>query len=637
LPDDPRILNLMPRISDQVTVESDPPGAKVFLRRYLPNESLQPVFIGITPIQKQSVARGEYILSIEKEGYAAFNRTISSRLYAAGTAMLPPDEPTTVRQQLIPRDRVPPRMVFIPGGDYKLACWDKPTNQTVALGDYFIDQYEVTNREYREFILAGGYLRPQYWTHPFFRDGKTIAWEEAMREFKDRTGMPGPRNWSGQNFPEGWADHPVTEISWYEAAAYAAFRGKTLPTIFQWEKAARNGLFTYLSASIMPWGPIDVASKIDGRANFKSNGPRPVGSFEFGMSPFGAYDMAGNVAEWCLNETADGFITAGASWDDLAYLFGYVGSIPAFHRSNTLGFRCARNLEPVKHDPGAMKLAPADQVPILSPINETAYRGLLSHYRYDESPIKGTVVDAVETPEWRRERVSYTGGRDDRVIAYLYLPKNYPGPYQVIQFVPAGDVYGGYLHMTESLEMFFSPHIRSGRAVFAVVFRGFKERETAEGYPVLSSRSVKRREQLVANATDLRRGLDYLATRSDIDSSRIAYVGYSQGATEGLIYAAVEPRYRSVVFIAGGIWEPVKDALPENDLQNFAARIRAPKLLINGRFDEVHPFRTMIEPLYRILPQPKKLLLYDGSHTPPIEVAVPAVNTWLDETMGPIG
>ena len=58
----------------------------------------------------------------------------------------------------------------------------------------------------------------------------------------------------------------------------------------------------------------------------------PVGSFEFGMGPFGTYDMAGNVAEWCVNPTTEGFTTAGASWDDLSYMFAYVGEFPGLQQ-----------------------------------------------------------------------------------------------------------------------------------------------------------------------------------------------------------------------------------------------------------------------------------------------------------------
>ena len=83
-------------------------------------------------------------------------------------------------------------------------------------------------------------MKKDFWKYKFFKAGKEISVEEALKDFKDRTGLPAPRTWSNQNFPDGKADFPVTDITWYEAAAYAAFRGKTLPTVFQWEKAARN-------------------------------------------------------------------------------------------------------------------------------------------------------------------------------------------------------------------------------------------------------------------------------------------------------------------------------------------------------------------------------------------------------------
>ena len=131
-------------------------------------------------------------------------------------------------------------------------------------------------------------LKKQYWNYPFVKDGLELTWRWQSSQFRDRTNLAGPRSWSGQQFPDGKAEHPVTDINWYEAAAYAAFRDKRLPTIFQWEKAARNGLFTYYSGYVMPWGPIDVTRTVDTRANFKSGGTTPVGSFEFGMSPFAA-------------------------------------------------------------------------------------------------------------------------------------------------------------------------------------------------------------------------------------------------------------------------------------------------------------------------------------------------------------
>jgi serine/threonine protein kinase/dienelactone hydrolase len=242
-----------------------------------------------------------------------------------------------------------------------------------------------------------------------------------------------------------------------------------------------------------------------------------------------------------------------------------------------------------------------------------------------------------ETAEWRREKITYLGANDDRALAYLYLPKNSQKPFQTIQFVPAGDVYGGYITLAESVEMQLAPFIRSGRAVWAVVFKGFKEREHPPGYQPPRDATVKRREQVVGNATDLSRGLDYLATRGDIDLNRLAYYGYSRGAQEGLIYAAVENRYRSVALVAGGI-APFSDKriIAEAAPSNFAPHIKAPKLLLNGRYDEVNPLKTQIEPLFKLLREPKRLHLYDSGHTPPFEIIVPVVNGWLDETLGAV-
>jgi eukaryotic-like serine/threonine-protein kinase len=283
-----------------------------------------------------------------------------------------------------------------------------------------------------------------------------------------------------------------------------------------------------------------------------------------------------------------------------------------------------------------MRIDTAHQIPVYAPTTEATFRALLSHYRYDKTPLDAQVIEVKETEEWRREKITYIGANDERALAYLYLPKNVSKPYQVLQFVPAGDVYGGYMTMPEAAEMLLAPFIRSGRAVFAVVFKHFKERDRTPDYEQPRSSSVKRREQLVNDATDLRRGLDYLQTRDDIDSSRFAFFGFSQGASEGVIFTAVEERYRSIVFVAVGMGNPGDDWLPEVSASNFASHILVPKLLLNGRYDEVNTLKMRVEPLYKLLREPKKLILYDGSHTPPIEIAVPVVNGFLDETLGKV-
>ncbi|HEX4950995.1 MAG TPA: protein kinase [Blastocatellia bacterium] len=626
LPEDATIAKLRPTIADQLSVTSDPAGARVSITRFGSDKA---EVIGTTPLSKHAFARGEYILRLEKEGFAPFERTINSTLTLAGNMFVPPDDPSDFKIKLIAADQMPDRMAFVPGGKYKLTSRTKPTDQTVELEDFFIDKYEVTNREYKEFISAGSYFNQQFWKQL----PNLEAFKEIGKEFKDRTGLPGPRSWSNQTFPEGKAEHPVTDITWYEAAAYAAFRGKQLPTIFQWEKAARNGLLSYTSDYAMPWGGVEYSGNVVGHANFSSNGTTAVHSFPFGMSPFGCFNMAGNVSEWCLNELTDGFTVAGGSWRDQYYLFADVGTFPVTYSADRLGFRCVRNLPNNKGDQGAMRIDTTKQIPVYKATSAALFQALLSHFRYDPIPLDAQIIETKDTDEWRREKISFIGGNEERAFGYLYLPKSAKAPFQVLQFVPAGDVYEGFFTLSDSVEMQVAPFIKAGRAVWAVVFKGFKER-AATGYGAFSWSTVRRREEVVRNATDLRRGLDYLATRSDMDLNRVAYYGYSAGATEGLIYAAVEARYRTIVFTAGGLSPRSLNWIAEASPPNFMFHLKAPKLLLNGRYDEVHPLKTWIEPLYQALPEPKRWHVYEAGHTPPLEIIVPVVNAWLDETMG---
>ena len=174
-----------------------------------------------------------------------------------------------------------------------------------CLKDYWIDQYEVTNRQYKAFFDAGGYQKPEYWKFDFVRDGKNLTWDEAMALFRDGAGRPGPKDWVQGEYPKGQDDYPVTGISWYEAAAYAEFAGKSLPTIYHWNRAA---------------GPFSAAFIVP-LSNFGSTGVVPVGSKQ-GIGPFGTYDMAGNVKEWTANEADSGkrYVLGGA-WDEPNYMF----------------------------------------------------------------------------------------------------------------------------------------------------------------------------------------------------------------------------------------------------------------------------------------------------------------------------
>ena len=192
-------------------------------------------------------------------------------------------------------------MVWAPGGrfmlgeDYQGLVSLTPSSapqHAVELSAFYVAMHETTNEEFQAFVDAGGYETDEYWPP----DADCAA-------FLDRTGKPGPRDWENGRFPPGEGKHPVVGVSWYEAAAYAAWAGKRLPTEAQWECAAlafpsNDG--KRLAQSAYPWGNDPPR---EGEANLgdvtKATGAaRPVGSFAKDKSRLGCFDMLGNVREW---------------------------------------------------------------------------------------------------------------------------------------------------------------------------------------------------------------------------------------------------------------------------------------------------------------------------------------------------
>jgi len=635
---DPKLDSLMPLISDRLSVITQPQGAHVHLKPFAPLRTgeQQEHYVGITPISDLRIPCVDHIVRLEKEGFAPEERLASSRLTRIeGWAFGSSGNNIEIEVQLSEWEKIQENMVFVPRGDYELVGWGSPTTAEVQLDDYFIDKYEVSNKSYKAFIDSGGYQRKEYWAFSFINDGKELTWKEATELLKDRTGLPGPRGWINQNFPEDQQHYPVTGITWYEAAAYAEFAEKSLPTIFQWEKAARAGRFTHTTGVVMPWGYMNPKETVKNRANFEGSGLCPVSEYEFGISPYGCYNMAGNAKEWCRNEMNGGYIVAGGSCEDPAYMFAYYGSLSGFHSSSSLGFRCVRNTSDKDSDQGAMTIKLETEIPSYTPVDAETFQSFLSHYQYDKRPLDAQVVEVKETADWSREKVTFDGGDGDRIIAYLYLPKHAAKPYQCLSFIPGGNVFWAS-PVPWNAEWLLAPHIKAGRAVLAVVPKGAVERRWGSDYSDPELHTVRYREETVLYATEFSLGLDYLSTRGDIDMDKIAYVGLSWGACDGPIFASVENRYSSAILVGGGFDKSDLRKLPEANPIHFAPYVMCPVMLLNGKYDEITAYGTSAQSLFNLLPEPKKLALVEGGHCPTLEVRVPVVEEWLDETLGPV-
>jgi pimeloyl-ACP methyl ester carboxylesterase len=202
-------------------------------------------------------------------------------------------------------------------------------------------------------------------------------------------------------------------------------------------------------------------------------------------------------------------------------------------------------------------------------------------------------------------------------------------------FIPGGDVFLSR-NLAQEAEWILGPHIKAGRAMFTVVMKGMTEREWGPGYSEPDANSVEFRNLMVLQSSELNRGLDYLETRNEINNDKLSYIGFSWGSGTRLAFAGITNRFKSYVFIGGGIDERMLPSLPEVNPINYAPYIKVPKLLLNGKQDEEHPYKTRALPLYNLLQEPKKLAMVDGGHLPSLEVRVPVINNFLDETLGPV-
>lgn len=249
-------------------ITSQPPGATVTL--YGKDIAGLGDEIVTTPYEIQ-VSPGEYDITVSSLGYRTARKHISIK---AGT------ENIHIQLEAISLSD----MIKIPAGPFLMGSSDKEVEKIsrdlshgelkadakwftaempqheAQVEEFYLDKYEITNAQYKEFVEAT---------------------ERSL-----------PRDWEGGTYAEGKADHPVVYVSWEDADAYCKWVGKRLPTEIEWEKAARG-----TDARIWPWGDTFDVTKCNVES-WEGSGSREVGSYPDGVSPYNVYDMAGNVWEW---------------------------------------------------------------------------------------------------------------------------------------------------------------------------------------------------------------------------------------------------------------------------------------------------------------------------------------------------
>ena len=448
LPSDPQLKRFIDENSTLTSITSSPSGARIQIQDYLAPDSPWHS-LGTTPLANLSIPKGYFRWKISRPG--------------SGEMTVAPPTETKMDFSLGATEKAPSGMVRADGGDGGWFLDFVGFYGGYKLPPFYVDRYEVTNREYQKFVDSGGYEKQQYWAEKFTQGGHELSWADAMAQLRDTTGRAGPSTWVAGHYPQGQADFPVAGVSWYEASAYAAFSGKSLPALAQWLQA----------------DPPALAPNAVQASNITTNGLAPVGKYQ-GLGPYGTYDMTGNVREWVTNAAGgDSRFILGGSWKSESYLSTTPEALSPFDRSETNGFRCVRNIE-------ALPVAALDPVkPMVrdfakfKPVSDEVFNAYKILYAYPHSPLNAQSYGVVEeTADWREEKVTFDAAYDgQRMSAYLFLPKNVHPPYQTVLFFPSARVRA----LRDSRELgdlkFFDYVIQSGRAVMYPVYLDTYERK----------------------------------------------------------------------------------------------------------------------------------------------------------------
>jgi eukaryotic-like serine/threonine-protein kinase len=611
--------------SRNIDILTEPSGAKVYMKEYMKPDTLWS-FLGTTPLKSIRVPIGIFRWKFEKEGYDTVLAAASSWGPGEGDELI---GSYNLVRTLDRKDSLPAGMVRVPATETNIG----------KLGDFFIGRYEVTNKEYKAFADSGGYRNKKYWKEPFVKDGQKLSWDEAMSAFVDQTGRPGPAAWIGGDYPEGHANYPVSGISWYEAEAYAEWAKMSLPTSVHWD-VARGGLTPMLQLPQL--GGFGIFAPF---TNFNGKGLVKVGSLP-GITAYGSYDMAGNVREWCYNETKAGRVIRGGSWEDNTYEFGNERNAPPMDRSLKNGLRLAfyphREEIPERAFTGRLIDEQTD-IRTIQPVSDAIFKVYKDLFTYDPTALNPRVEYRKKSPGgWIRERISFNAAYgDEKVMAYLFLPQNIPAPFQTVIYFPGSA--SAYTESSKDIEnyyefpMFLSYLVRNGRAVLYPVYKGTFERSGPALLKALNEPNTYACTELVVQEVkDFRRCIDYLMTRPDIDSKKIAYMGMSWGAGMAITILAVEDRIVASVLLGPGISSASR---PEINDVNYIRHVRTPALMLNGKYDMLVPYETSQRPMFELLgtpPADKCQILYETDHIPPRFEYIKETLAWLDKYLGSV-
>ena len=607
----------------KIAIETAPPGAMVSYKPYdKPDAEWQP--LGVSPLEAELptgaqrlrfIADGRAPVVMASPNPSMLFNNVGRDFYVV---------------ELPPASDVPDGMVFIPSGNLRVPLAGFYSD--FDLGEFYIGRTEVSNKEFAEFVEAGGYETRDYWRD--LEDEEAGLTFDVFRErFIDSTGRPGPVHWVNGPYPNNAGDLPVTGVSWYEAMAYARFRGMKLPTARHWARAALG-----INEGRWPLAPylLDVA-----RTN--SPGPADVGD-DVAMSTWGAVNMVGNVQEWTTTRDGDARLTVGTSFAGPQWQYALPTSSLPEARLPDQGFRIALYDDDVP-DPQLMLSGAVPTVPKPTRDELLKFRNEFAYQPGSISPDEVRLVSRTEDHDWIRERYLITSEAiQESMPVLIFRPRESSAPLQPVIFLPPGDSYQGSFPSDDIDITRYGVDfvVRNGRALVWPIISGTHERRRPSNRP----RPAELAERWLNAKRDRRREIgaviDFLEFADAYAGDKVAVLGASFGATFVSSHIlVVEERIRTAVMMSATLAGVDTRVFPDIVNPNtYWPEVRMPILLLNGRFDISTHQLVSREALLESIgtdAERKRGIVYESSHWPlPPHRVEKDVTDWLDEHLGTV-
>lgn len=441
-------------------------------------------------------------------------------------------------------------------------------------------------------------------------NGTEISFNDVKTSFVDKSNFPSPKNWVQGTYENGKDLFPVSGISWYEASAYAKFRNMSLPSVAEWfyafdrnrpERALKNA---------------NINSYNYTKSRIESNS----------VNNNGIFDMAGNVREWVSNNIKDDHskgILGGSFADDTYVPFDFYSQY-AWNRSSYNGLRLVKKIEPDNSGEIFYKREKLRNFYENYRTTEKEWNLMESLYMYDKNKISFESVNTskVTGQEFYCTSSNVISSNMTMPIHHLQANPNVKSKKAIIYFPGSNALYRDKLNYPTSV----TAMVNSGIDVIFPEYLSTYSRKD-EMKTDIGNTSMNYRDHLITWVKEVRYAVDY-AIENGYEPH---YFGVSWGGQVGVNILAIEKRFKTGVLFVGGI--SLDDVREEIQPEKYAARIKTPTLLLNGRYDFYFPYQSSQLPLYNLMDlndNNKRHVVVDYAHYVPMHIVRDETLKWIN-------